>query len=34
MNYQVMDIKAETYEEPAKLYLYLQEKSPEIAIDL
>ena len=33
MNYQVMDIKAETYEEPAKLYLYLQEKSPEIAID-
>ena len=33
MNYQVMDIKAETYEEPAKLYLYLQEKSPEIAMD-
>ena len=33
MNYQVMDIKAETYEEPAKLYLYLQENLPEIAMD-
>ena len=33
MIYQVMNIKAETYEEPAKLYLYLLEKSPEIGID-
>ena len=32
MIYQVMNIKAETYEEPAKLYLYLLEKSPEIGI--
>ena len=33
MIYQVMNIKAETYEEPAKLYLYLLEKSLEIGID-
>lgn len=33
MIYRVMDIKAETYEEPAKLYLYLLDKSPEIGID-
>ena len=31
MIYRVMDIKAETYNEPARLYLYLLDNSPEIA---
>lgn len=32
MIYRVMDIKAETYKEPAKLYLYLLDKSPELGM--
>lgn len=33
MIYRVMDIPAETYEEPAKLYLYVLDHSAEIAIE-
>ena len=32
MIYRVLDIQAETYEEPAKLYLYFLDKSPEIGM--